>query len=311
MEPRFLEYWLLSPTAQKHIDAMKTGISESGLNLTHARFVRLPVPIPSLSEQRRIVELLEDHLSRLDAARAGLSDVARRLELWQQQMLGYLLWSEEYPRIQVGELLRERMRNGRSDRAVQGAEVGTKTLTLTAVTKNSFVEENTKQTRTTTNQAAGLWLEPGDIFVQRANTPDLVGTTAQYWGNPGWAIFPDLLIRLRADGAKIDSRFLTAALRSARGHRQLRVMAKGLAGSMPKIDQAAISSALVPVPQLSVQRQLLNQVDMVERARERLQGTIDRACSEAEALRRALLMAAFSGQLTPKEVNRPSGPETL
>ena len=103
LEPRFLELWLLSPDAQRQIDAMKTGISDSGLNLTHGRFTRLPVPVPPLDEQRRIVDLLEDHLSRLDAAenyltsglrrrRAGISDSSRTL------------WSADHPRARIGDL---------------------------------------------------------------------------------------------------------------------------------------------------------------------------------------------------------------
>ena len=74
IDPRFLELYLLSDDAQKRIDGMKTGISDSGLNLTHGRFVELPVPVPPLEEQRRIVAILEDHLSHLDAADEYLAD---------------------------------------------------------------------------------------------------------------------------------------------------------------------------------------------------------------------------------------------
>jgi hypothetical protein len=57
---------------------MKTGISDSGLNLTRSRFLALPVVVPPPAEQRRIVEILEDHLSRLDAAERLLDDCQRR-----------------------------------------------------------------------------------------------------------------------------------------------------------------------------------------------------------------------------------------
>ena len=79
MDPRFLEYLLLEPTTQQTLDRMKTGISDSGLNLTQAKFLSLPVVVPPLEEQRRIVDLLEDHLSRLDAAVASLEAADGRL----------------------------------------------------------------------------------------------------------------------------------------------------------------------------------------------------------------------------------------
>ena len=42
------------------------------LKLTQAAMRRIPVPMPSEAEQRRIVEILEDHLSHLDAADAEI-----------------------------------------------------------------------------------------------------------------------------------------------------------------------------------------------------------------------------------------------
>ena len=67
VEPMYLESFLRSPEAQLAIDAMKTGGNESGLNLTHGRFSKLPTPLPPLAEQRRIVETIEALFSVLDA----------------------------------------------------------------------------------------------------------------------------------------------------------------------------------------------------------------------------------------------------
>ena len=87
IDPRFLELFLLSPAAQKSLDAMKTGTSDSGLNLTQPRFLGLNVVVPPLDEQRRIVDILEDHLSRLDAARGSMSTSIARLRLLQESWL--------------------------------------------------------------------------------------------------------------------------------------------------------------------------------------------------------------------------------
>jgi type I restriction enzyme S subunit len=190
------------------------------------------------------------------------------------------------------------MRNGRSDRPSTGGEAGTRTLTLTAVTKNAFTEANTKVTVTAPDRARDLWLEPGDVFVQRSNTPELVGTTARYKGPREWAIFPDLLIRLRADEEKIDSRFLAAALQSKPGHDQLRRKAKGLAGSMPKIDQTAIADTTIPLPPVDVQRQMLATIEDAAAALTLLRAALSSAQRRSGGLRRSLLAAAFSGRLT-------------
>lgn len=267
------------------------------LKLTQTAMNRIPVPLPEPSEQRRIVDLLEDHLSRLDAAEDYIEATGSRAENWHAGLVSRMLWSPDYPTAEVGALLREPMRNGRSDRAAQGSEAGTRTLTLTAVTQNAFTEENTKLTITPAGRAAGLWLECGDVFVQRSNTPELVGTTARYKGPSDWAIFPDLLIRLRVDESKVDSRFLTAALRSEQGHSQFRRKAKGLAGSMPKIDQAAVAATVIPAPDLAEQVRMLQQVERATAALNKLRAELDRVYKRRAALGRSLLAAAFSGRL--------------
>lgn len=311
LDARFLELYLLSDEAQKRIDEMKTGISDSGLNLTHGRFVQLPVPVPPLEEQLRIVAILDDHLSRLDAADKYMTAANRRARSWASASIEAVLWRDSPSMKKVGDLLREKMRNGRSDRAVQGRETGTRTLTLTAVTRNSFTDRFTKETLTTSAVAEGLWLEPGDIFVQRANAPELVGTAARYAGPAHWAIFPDLLIRLRPDETRVVGRYLVAALRTERVHRTLRARAKGLSGSMPKIDQRAVADTLVPCPDLAAQMRAVNEIAEIEASFSGLQQQLQRQQRRSTALRRSLLAAAFSGRLTGSSPVMSEAPEMI
>lgn len=203
------------------------------------------------------------------------------------------------------------MRNGRSDRAVKGSERGIRTLTLTAVTRNQFTNEFTKLTVTPPAIAQGLWLEPGDILVQRSNTPELVGTAARYDGPEHWAIFPDLLIRLRPDESMIDGRFLVAALRSEKVHRTLRSRAKGLAGSMPKIDQRSIAQTTVPVPSRTRQREAVEQVKAIEESAAAAVAAIARQRLRSAGLRRSLLAAVFSGRLTGSASELPKAEEMI
>lgn len=297
LDERYLGLLWNSPTIRDELSRVAS--STSGLHtLSVTKLKRIMLPFPPLAEQQRIVDLLEDHLSRLDAAENYVTSGLRRAQVWHQQLLANTLWSGDYPLARIGDLLREPMRNGRSDRAATDREAGVRSLTLTAVTKNAFTEANTKVTVTAPDRARDLWLEPGDVFVQRSNTPALVGTTARYDGPREWAIFPDLLIRLRVDETKIDSRFLAAALQSRPGHDQLRRKAKGLAGSMPKIDQTAIADTTVPLPPVDVQQQMLAIIEDAAEALTLLRAELSSAQRRSGVLRRALLEAAFAGRLT-------------
>jgi type I restriction enzyme S subunit len=78
----------------------------------------------------------------------------------------------------------------------------------------------------------------------------------------------------------------------------MRSKAKGLAGSMPKIDQAAIGSTTLPVPDIATQQTLLLRLREVDSVRERTAQAAKVAESRGHVLRRALMAAAFSGRLT-------------
>lgn len=87
IDPRYLEAYLLSTTAQVAIDEMKTGGNESGLNLTHARFRKLQVPVAPLNQQKRIVVEIEKQFSRLDDAIANLKRVKANLKRYKAAVL--------------------------------------------------------------------------------------------------------------------------------------------------------------------------------------------------------------------------------
>jgi type I restriction enzyme S subunit len=82
-----LELYLREPGTQKLIDEMKTGISDSGLNLTHSRFATLIIPLPPLNEQKRIVSKIEELFSELDSGEESLRRARRQLGVYRQSLL--------------------------------------------------------------------------------------------------------------------------------------------------------------------------------------------------------------------------------
>ena len=287
---RYLEHYL------NWFDYQGYANGTTRLKLTQAAMKRIPVPLPETPEQRRIVELLEDHLSHLDAANDYLSAAERRTRSLAQSALDGLVWTPDVPTVPLASLLREPMRNGYSARASATGSV--RVLTLTAVTRRTFTNEFTKMIDAAPERVRGLWLEPGDVFVQRANTPELVGSAALYDGEPGWAVFPDLLIRLRVDPALMTPQFLALALQTERCHRALRARAKGLAGSMPKVDQGAIAALDLPCPSLEDQHRIVAEAGSRVASVRALSDAALMAQRRSLALRRGVLDAAFSGRLS-------------
>lgn len=307
-DPRFLRLALMAPGTQRWIDGMAIGSTVRHLNVADVKRIPLPV-LPPLADQRRIVDILEDHLSRLDAANDYLDAAVRRSRSLAQSMLDGLVWTTDVPTVQLASVLREPMRNGFSARANAAGSI--RVLTLTAVTRRTFTNEYTKMTDAAPERVRGLWLEAGDVFVQRANTPELVGSAALYDGEPGWAVFPDLLIRLRADPTLMTPQYLALVLQTERCHRALRARAKGLAGSMPKVDQGAIAALELPCPSLDDQNRIVAEADSHVASIRTLSDAALAAQRRSRALRCGVLDAAFSGRLSGRPSDRERAEELV
>ena len=160
-----------------------------------------------------------------------------------------------------------------------------RTLTLTAVTRSDFSVIHTKLTSADPATVDDLWLEAGDIFVERSNTRELVGLAALYEGPERFAIFPDLMIRVRPDLARLLPAFVAEYLLTEDMRSHFRRNASGTAGNMPKIDQRILSETPVPVPSLEEQAEIVGAL-----------GAVDRK-SKVEEARRAALDSLFTSLL--------------
>jgi type I restriction enzyme, S subunit len=148
------------------------------LKLTKSAMTQIPVRLPPLAEQRRIAAALEDQLSVIDSGRSTLRAAQRKAFLFVTAAREAAFHSGSHePTVRLCEILREPLRNGCSGPVTMNGS-GVRVITLTAVTRNQFSDKNAKLCDIGNRDVSGLWLEPGDILIQRANTPDLVGTAA-------------------------------------------------------------------------------------------------------------------------------------
>lgn len=203
-----------------------------------------------------------------------------------------------WERVEFRTLLREPLRNGHSAKASTTGK-GIRTLTLTAVTNGDFSEKNTKLTVATREKADGLWLEPGDVLIERSNTPQLVGTAAVYRGPGNFAIFPDLVIRARMVPSVSDKYIgLFLASDSARTHFQR--AAQGIAGSMPKISQDVIERLQVPLPPREVQDRIVAEIEKQFTRLDAGVAALKRLQAHLRRYRAAVLKAACCGRAVGK-----------
>jgi len=95
VDPRWVMYSMQRPQVRRWADDHRHGVGRPRLGLKVIR--QIPVPLPSLADQQRIVDILEDHLSRLDAATDLLDSVARRTSAWRRSVVDGQLWQSPHP----------------------------------------------------------------------------------------------------------------------------------------------------------------------------------------------------------------------
>ena len=85
--PEFFELILNTPFYQDEIEVMKSGISDSGLNLTQSKFLKIKIPLPPIEEQHRIVQEIESRLSVADKMEQSIQESLQKAEALRQSIL--------------------------------------------------------------------------------------------------------------------------------------------------------------------------------------------------------------------------------
>ena len=85
--PEYLNICLNSNITKQKIEELKTGISESGLNLTQSKFINLNINVPSISEQNEIVRRVEALFAKADAIEEKYKQLKEKIENLPQAIL--------------------------------------------------------------------------------------------------------------------------------------------------------------------------------------------------------------------------------
>jgi type I restriction enzyme S subunit len=155
---------------------------------------------------------------------------------------------EDWEVRRVREVVTRGPKNGYSGRSSKDG-AGTPTLSLAATSSSRLVlnSQTVKYLEEHVSLDSGLFLDPGDILVQRSNTADLVGTTAIFTGPPATFIYPDLMMRLKFKD-RVAANWFWRYANSTAGRRFFTVVAAGSTGTMPKISGAKLREMPMPSP---------------------------------------------------------------
>lgn len=246
------------------------------------------IPLPSLDEQRRIVDILNHAASirRLrEEARAKAREVIPALFV---DMFGDPATNPKgWEMATVRDVLNRPIRNGISPS--RAGRIPASVLTLSAITRAVFDDSAVKEAMFATAISIDDEVDQRDFLICRGNgNPDLVGRGAfPNRSMPGIA-FPDTAMALRPDPLRMLPTFLAGVWQSPFVRQQIVSSARTTNGTY-KVNQNGIGSIRLPVPPLALQQEFAERVAEVQG----ISTLNDRAATAAEQMAQSLLAQVF------------------
>ena len=296
VDPRWVLYALQRPEVRRWADEHRHGVGRPRLGLKTIRAI--PIPLPPLDEQRRIVDLLEDHLSRLDAASNYLDAGRLRLDLLEQTALANCRDGETRPLAEVTAIqggIQKQPKRKPKDSAYPFLRVAN-------VTANGLDLSEVHSIELFDGELDRLRLRAGDLLVVEGNgSASQIGRATLWDGSIADCVHQNHLIRVRPLDGLLPS-YLEAVWNSPQNRSLLTDVASSSSG-LYTLSVSKLKALSIPVPAVDRQRELVAQVEEVRDAKARLAHSVANATGRKGALRRAILAAAFSGRLTGSDTD--------
>jgi len=282
----YLSHFINSPTAAAWVYREAKGTTRQRVNLSNFR--RLPVPLPPLSEQRRIAEILD----KADALRAKRRAALAQLDTLTQSIFLDMFGDpatnpKGWPTARLGELC-SRITDG-THQPPKWSETGNPFLFVSNVISGELDFNTAKfiSDETYAELTRRCPIEVGDVLYSTVGSygvPALVRTERRF-------AFQRHIAHLKPDRRELDPEFLRVMLASPPLRRQADCVARGIA--QKTVNLADIREFMVFKPPLDVQRELARSVTRVET----LKAIHSKARGQCDGLFASIQHRSFSGEL--------------
>ena len=293
---KFLCYYLNSFNYKGYVSGT------TRLKLTQAEMKRIPVPVPPLSEQERIVARIEELFSELDAGVETLKKIKAQLAVYRQAVLKEAFDSAEKDckLLPIAELLtktRKGMSTGpfgtmikKSDHKTSGVPM----LGIENIGKGQFIDGNKIYvTPEKAEELKAFTLKAGDIIISRSGT---VGEICAVPERAEGSLLSTNLMRVSLDSTMIRSDYFIALFQS-KGIvlDQIKELCKG--STRDFLNQTILKQIVFPVPSIEKQEKIVSIIEARMSVCDSIEKTVDTALQQAEAMRQSILKDAFEGRL--------------
>jgi len=299
MDNKFL-YYLMK---KRNLSKGSAGTTLPYLNLEHIS--KVSVPVPSLVEQHGIVGVL----GVVDSAVGLVDEVIWKTERLKkglmQQLLTRGIGHKEYKDTPIGRVpqdwqivhvkdIAKSYKNG-IYKPNEYYGKGYPCIRMYNIVEGHINSVNATLLDVTDQELEEYGLEPGDVMINRVNTPELVGKAGVVPEGFGKATFESKNIRVRFERSRILPEFFSVFVQTTAYATQVHARAK-IAVAQATITQEDLDSLVVPLPSLPEQQKIAEVISTLDRklALERKEK------SRLERIKRGLMDLLLTGKVRVK-----------
>jgi len=286
----FLKHLMQSPAFLDEALGKKTGVAIRRIILRNLKSI--PVSVPSLTEQQRIVRILDEALDGIGAAKANteknLQNARAVFESYLQSV--FIQRGEGWVEKRLEDIARDFGRGKSKHRPRNDPKLygGNYPFIQTGdVRSSNHMIESYSQTYNDVGLAQSKLWPAGTLCITIAANIAETGILAFD------ACFPDSVIGVVVDERNISNKFLEYLLQSFKVHLQ----AQGKGSAQANINLGTFETQLFPFPSLFEQNRIVKTFDALREETQRLASLYERKLAALEALKKSLLHQAFTGSL--------------
>lgn len=296
---KHLDTWFLFYFLKANVELLDSlGTGATFKELSTKALSNVIIPLPPLSEQHRIVAILDEAFAAIDKAKANTEQNLRNAgELFESYLQGVFdKRGEGWEEKTLGEIAT--FRNGlnytKSSKGEQISIVGVKDFR-----ENMYVPLDELDQVVLNGQLNPLdELNDDDIIAVRSNgNPQLIGRTMLARGLTEKTSHSGFTIRIRLNpDAQVLAKYLVCFLRTTKTRQNL--IKKGNGVGIKSLNQGSLATLHIPFPSSKVEQTIIvKKLENIQSHRQTLEGNYSRKLQDLNELKRIVLERAFSGQL--------------
>ncbi len=264
------------------------------LEISAKRFASIPIPVPPLAEQKRIVKKIEELFTVIDKTIKSLNKIKEQLVQYRKSVLSKFLDNSDYQCISFGEGIEKIIGGSTPTKQISAYYQGD----IPFMTVKDMVSPRPKDTAWHITQEA---VDNSSTHIVPAYT--LITATRVGLGKTVLMPFPVAINQdlkaLILNKRKLNTRFFEFILKN----KTPEIIKKSRGTTVKGITLEDFKNIQFNLPSLSEQKAIVAKIEAAFSAADKAEKAISAALEQAKQLKQSILKRAFEGKLVPQDPN--------